>query len=139
MDLYNKLQGTLDGKNNVGHFSVMGSRDHQWNDMELCRYLSDRAKDINQQVKDWETAGQDYIKGDSPFASGAKEVYNPDELKDPTQETTETDTSKTNENGEPRDNQEEAQNFMNSYKDSLKAVLFNPENNKQYGKDQEYN
>ena len=94
--------------------------------------LSDKAKAINNQVSQWES-GSGYERSESPFASASKSAYTHDALKDPTQETEEAAKPSTapNANGEPRDNQDGAQNFFQSYKDSLKAVLFDPDKNKE--------
>ena len=63
--------------------------------------LSPEAQKINQTVKDWEFGANNYIRAESPFAQGAKEE----------------------ENGDSRDNQESTQEFMSSYKNSLKDAM----------------
>ena len=86
--------------------------------------LSQHAQNTNSIVSNWENGGGSYVRGDSPFKSGAQSVYSnntPGETSSTGEATT--FSGATNDIGEPRDNQQGAQDFMSSYKESLKNAM----------------
>ena len=83
--------------------------------------LSQQAQQNQDIVNQWESQGADqYGVKDSVFKgyTGSKAVFNSGNTQQNAQQAAET-----NNEGEPRDNQEGAQNFMNGYKDSLKKTM----------------